>query len=61
MAYSDMVYKRKEQYVKQILSFIDEEGEVDDESLHRLYDTLKEYVLLDLTYTKLLDIDSYSV
>lgn len=55
-AYADMVAARKDHYVKQILNLINEEGVVDDDLLHHLHDTLREYVMLDLTYRKLLDI-----
>ena len=55
-AYADMVSHKKDQYVDQILQLINEEGAITDDLLHHLHNTLKEYVILDLTYRKLLDI-----
>lgn len=55
-AYADMVGVKKDQYVDQILNLINEEGDLTDDLLHHLHVTLREYVMLDLTYRKLLDI-----
>lgn len=55
-AYADMVSERKEQYIDSILELIDDEGDVSVDKMHLLYDTLTQYVLLDLTYRKLVDV-----
>ena len=55
-AYQDMIEKRKDQYIDKILALIDDDGTVTDERVLELHEYLKEYVVLDLTYRKLLDI-----
>lgn len=55
-AYADMVRDKKRQYVSAILDIIEDDGEISVDRLHNLHDNLKQYVLLDLTYQKLIDI-----
>jgi len=53
-AYSDMVEKRKEYYLRDILNLSSQEPT--PEVLQKLSAILEEYVILDLTYRKLLDL-----
>jgi len=53
-AYAEMVGKRKEHYLNDIVSLSTQEPT--PETLQKLNAVLEEYVILDLTYRKLLDL-----